>query len=358
MQRWMKCSAITMGIALMFVSSAAVAQYHRTRLDSNQVGSALITDPLGVNDWGLVHGPGTPWWVADEGSGWSTLYKADGTIQALKVLIPTAGENGPGSATGIVFNASQDFQVSEPGKTPAPALFMFAALDGAISGWSPRVNVNSAVLAPLKNEPAGASYTGLAISSKPSGNLLFAADMANGQVDVYDANFNFTGAFTDPTLPAGFVPFGIRDIGGIVYVMYAASDDTVAGGFVVQFGEDGTPLHPGKPLIHGAPLNQPWGVAIAPSGFGPFSNTILISNNTDQGTINAFDPVTGNFVGTLKPHRGGKPIVIDQLWGIDFGDGKGANGAPNELFYTAGPKNNLVGEFGKIVFDDRDGDGD
>lgn len=357
MHRWESRFAITFGVALMFLSSAAVAQYRLTRLDSNQVGSALFTDPLGVNDWGLVHGPGTPWWVADEGSGWSTLYKGDGSIvQQLKVLIPTSGVNGPGSATGIVFNGSSDFKVSEPGGTPAPARFLFAALDGSISGWSPAVNFNSAVLAPLKNAPAGASYTGLAISSNASGNLLYAADMANGRVDVYDTNFNFTGSFTDPAIPAAFVPFGIRDIGGIVYVVYAGADETVTGGFVELFHEDGTPVTPGKALISGAPLNQPWGIAIAPAGFGPFSNTILISNNTDQGTINAFDASTGKFKGTLKRHHGGKPIVIDQLWGIDFGDGKGSNGAPNELFYTAGPKGNLVGEFGKIVFNDKDDD--
>lgn len=358
MHRWIRASAIAIGLALMFVSSAAVAQYRLTRLDSNQVGSAVNTDPLGVNDWGLVHGPGSPWWVADNGSGWSTLYSSTGAIQSLKVLIPTAGENGPGSATGIVFNGSQDFQISENGGQPAAPLFLFAALDGSISAWSPAVNFNSAVLAPLKNAPAGASYTGLAISSNPTGNFLYAADMANGQVDVYDTSFTFTKSFTDPAIPSGFVPFGIRDIGGIVYVVYAASDGTVAGGFVEQFKEDGTPVNPGKPLISGAPLNQPWGIVIAPSGFGPFSNAILVSNNTDQGTINAFNPVTGKFVGALKPHKGGKPIVIDQLWGIDFGDGKGSNGATSDLFYTAGPKNNLVGEFGKIAFVDRDNDGD
>ena len=344
----------TFGFALMFLSSAAVAQYQQIRLDSNQVGSALNTDPLGVNDWGLVHGPGSPWWVADAGSGWSTLYTGDGTIEALKVIVPTAGENGPGSPTGIVFNGSQDFQVSENGGTPAPAAFLFAALDGSITGWSPKVNLNSALLAPLKNAPAGASYTGLAITSKTSGNLLFAADMALGQVDVYDANFNFTGSFTDPTIPSDFVPFGIRDIGGVVYVAYAASDENVGGGFIELFNEDGTPVHPGKQLIHGLPLNQPWGIAIAPSQFGPFSNAILISNNTDHGTINAFNPTNGRFLGTLRHGRNGEKIVIDQLWGIDFGDGKGNNGAANELFYTAGPSNNLAGEFGKIVFVGRD----
>lgn len=346
---------VALGFALTFVSSAALAQYHVTRLNSNQIGKAANIDPLDVNAWGLVHGPGTPWWVSDENSGWSTLYKADGTqVQQLKVLIPTAGENGPGSPTGVVFNGSQDFQIQEGTGSPKAPLFIFATLDGTISAWSPKVNFNSAVVAPLKNAPAKASYTGLAITSNKTGNILFAADMANGQVDMYDATYMFKGSFTDPMLPAGFVPFGVRDIGGIVYVTFAAADGSGAG-FVEQFKEDGTPVNPGKPLIHGAPLNQPWGIAIAPMGFGPFSNAILISNNVDHGTINAFDPMSGKFVGTLR-HEGRK-IVIDQLWGIDFGDGKGANGAANQLFFTAGPHNNLAGEFGVIEFKpDKDGD--
>ena len=348
MRRRRNALAVTLGLALTLVSSAALAQYHVSRLDSNQVGGAVFTDPLSVNAWGLVHGPGTPWWVSDAGSGWSTLYKNDGTeVQTLKVLIPTAGGNGPGSPTGIVFNGSQDFQIQGSAATPAAPLFIFATLDGTISSWSPKVDVNASIVAPLKNAPKGASYTGLAITANSSGNFLFAADMANGQVDIYDANYNFAGAITDSTLPAGFVPFGVRDIGGIVYVTFAAADGS-GGGFVEQFKEDGTPVSPGKPLIQGGPLNQPWGIAIAPAGFGRFSNTILISNNTDRGTINAFNQTTGQFLGTLRD-RDGRRIKIDQLWGIDFGDGLGSNGAVNQLFYTAGPANNLAGEFGTIV---------
>ncbi len=349
MQRRRSAFTVALGLALMFVSSAALAQYHLTKLDSNQVGKAENTDPLSVNAWGLVHGPGTPWWVTDNNSGWSTLYKNDGTlVQALKVLIPTGGANGPGSPTGVVFNGSQDFQIQGTAAEPAAPLFLFATLDGTISGWSPKVNFNAAVVAPLTNAPKGASYTGLAITSNATGNFLFAADMANGQVDIYDASFIFMGAFTDSTLPTGFVPFGVRDINGIVYVTFAAADGS-GGGFVEQFKEDGTPVNPGKPLIHGEPLNQPWGIAIAPQDFGPLSNTILISNNTNRGTLNAFDKTTGQFVGTLR-ERDGRKIVIDQLWGIDFGDGKGANGPSNQLFFTAGPSNNLAGEFGTIVF--------
>jgi uncharacterized protein (TIGR03118 family) len=164
---------------------------------------------------------------------------------------------------------------------------------------------------------------------------------------MYDANFTFVKSFTDTTLPAGFAPFGIADIGGLVYVTFASTTGG-SGGFVDQFTEDGT-LVGGKSLIQGAPLNQPWGIAAAPTNFGPLSNTLLISNNTNSGIINAFNVTTGKFVGTVKD-TSGTVIHIDQLWAIGFGDGAGKNGANNQLFFTAGPGNNLAGTLGKIVF--------
>lgn len=350
MQRRMTALTITIGIALILVSSAAMAQYQLTNLVSNQVGQARHTDPLIANAWGLAHGAGSPWWLSDNTSGWSTLYDNTGKTIPLKVLIPTAGNgpdmasglNGPGTPTGIVANASQEFQVQ--GWASA---FIFATLDGTISGWAFQSNPNQAILA-VDNSAKGSVYTGLAITNKPSGNFIYAADQANNKVDVYDGNFNFVMSFTDSTLPPGFAPFGIRDINGIVYVTFANVAGG-SGGFVDQFREDGTLINPGTPLISGLPLSQPWGIAGAPKNFGPLSNTLLISNNTNTGTIHAFDPFTGQLVATVKDVNG-KPIVIDQLWGIDFGDGKGANGATNQLFFAAGPKNNLVGTYGMIVF--------
>lgn len=351
MQRRMTAFTVALGLALVLVSSTAMAQYQLTNLSSNQVKSAHHDDPLLVNAWGLVHAPKSPWWVSDNNSGWSTLYDGAGNAQGLRVLIPTAGNgpsspmgmNGPGSPTGIVFNGSPEFQVGG-----WASIFLFATMDGTISGWTFQTNPNQAVVATLQNQPKGASYTGLAITNKASGNFLYAADIANSQVEIFDGNFNFVSAFTDPTLPTGFAPFGVRDINGIVYVTFASSTGA-SGGFVEQFREDGTPVSPGKPLIHGGPLNQPWGIAGAPNNFGPLSNTLLISNNTNAGTINAFDPFTGHFVGTVK-EMNGKAIKIDQLWGIDFGDGLGKNGAANHLYFTAGPSNNLAGTFGVIAF--------
>jgi uncharacterized protein (TIGR03118 family) len=150
-------------------------------------------------------------------------------------------------------------------------------------------------------------------------------------------------SFTDTKLPAGFAPFGIQDIGGQVYVAFASTSGK-SGGYIDIFTEGGAFV---KTLIHGKPLNQPWGFAVAPSNFGPLSGTLLISNNTNSGTINGFDPTTGAFVGTVVTSAN-KPIHINQLWGIEFGGGTSSNGNTNQLFYTAGPKNNLNGIFGVV----------
>jgi uncharacterized protein (TIGR03118 family) len=331
-------STICLALAVMFLSSAALAQYQLTSLVSNQVGAAQHTDPLMVNAWGLTYGPGGPFWLSDQGSGWSTLYTGQGVKKSLQVVVPSETGAGPGSPTGIAFNGSMgDFQVQG-----WQAFFLFATLDGTISGWAPQSNPNDALIA-VDNSSTGAIYTGLAITSKPSGNFLYAADVANNKVDVYDGSFNFVKSFTDSTLPAGFAPFGIQDIGGSVYVSFV-SVTGASGGYIDIFQEDGTFV---RTLAQGAPLNQPWGFAVAPRNFGKLSNTLLVSNNTNHGTINAFNLETGQFVGTVRDANG-KNIVIDQLWGIKFGGGSKNNGRTNQLFLTAGPHNNLAGTFGVI----------
>ena len=327
--------AASLALALLFGPSAAQAQYQVINLVSNQEGAARFTDPLLVNAWGLVHGPGSPWWISDNASGWSTLYLAGGNKQSLNVSIPTAGGDGPGTPTGIVFNTSPEFLIKG-----SKADFLFDTLDGTISGWAPGASPDAAIVAVTT---PGAVYTGLAITSKPSGNFLFAADLANNKVDIYDGSFTFVKSFTDTTLPAGFAPFGIQDFGGLLYVAYASTSGA-SGGYIDIFGEDGTLL---KQLVGGTPLNQPWGLAIAPKDFGVFSNALLVSNNTNSGTINGFNAITGQFLGTMKDTNG-NVIKINQLWGIEFGDGLGKNGAFNQLYFTAGPDNNLAGLFGVI----------
>jgi uncharacterized protein (TIGR03118 family) len=325
-----------LGVMLLLVSGTAAAQYSLTNLVSNQVGAAKHTDPLLVNAWGLAYGPSGPFWISDNGSGWSTLYNGNGFKQGLQVLVPTAGGDGPGTPTGIVFNGSQDFQVQG-----WASIFLFATLDGTISGWAPQSNPNAAIVAVTT---PGAVYTGLAITGNSSGNFLFAADNANNKVDMFDANFNLVTSFTDSTIPAGFAPFGIQDFGGLLYVSFASTTGA-SGGYIDIYSEGGILL---KRLAQGAPLNQPWGFAVAPKNFGSLSNTLLVSNNTNTGTINGFNSVTGQFVGTVTDTTG-KAILINQLWGIEFGGGTANNGATNHLFFTAGPNNNLAGTFGVIV---------
>ncbi len=327
-----------LGLLLMFVSSSALAQYKLTNLTSNQSGKAKNVDPLLQNAWGLTYAPGGPFWISDEWNGWSTLYNGAGVPQSLQVIIPPASGGGPGSPTGIVYNGSSEFKIDT-----WTSVFLFATLDGTIQGWSSFES--STGLIAVNNSGNKASYTGLAITSKASGNFLYAADFNNNHIDVYDGTFTFVKSFTDSKIPKGFVVFGIQDIKGQLYVSYVSAAGG-GGGFIDIFKEDGTFV---KRFAHGAPLNQPWGFAVAPKNFGTLSNTLLISNNTNSGTINGFNLKTGKLVGTITS-AANKPIKIDQLWGIEFGGGSANNGKTNQLYFTAGPNNNVDGLFGVIAF--------
>src|SRR5580700_5518657 len=330
--------AALLGLTVVLVSSSALAQYVATPLVSNLSGKAPHTDPLLKNPWGLAYSPGAAFWVSDEASGWSTLYTGAGVPQTLQVIVPPASGSGPGTPTGIVYNGSTEFKIDT-----WTSVFLFATLDGTIQGWS-QFNA-SATLIGVNNSANKASYTGLAITSHSSGNFIYAADFNNNKIDVYDGTFTFVKSFTDSTIPKGFVVFNVQDIGGKLYVAYVSASGG-GGGYIDIFTEAGSFV---KRLAHGAPLNQPWGFAIAPKNFGPLSNTLLISNNTNTGTINGFSLKTGKFVGTVK-NSAGKAIKIDQLWGIEFGGGSTNNGKTNQLFFTAGPGNNLDGLFGVIAF--------
>jgi len=344
MQRRVFALIATLGLALVLSSSAALAQYQITNLVSNQIGHAQHIDPLSVNAWGFARGATTPWWVSDNLSGWSTLYDASGVKQGLEVEIPPApAPNGGaiGLPTGVVFNPSKSGEFQVQGWQ---TFFIFDTLDGTISAWAPGLTLFDAAPTPVDNSKSGASYTALAVTNKPSGNFLFAADNANNRVDIYDGSFTHTGTFApDPAIPSGFSVFGIRDIDGKVYVSFASSSGG-PGGFIDVYKEDGTLIGLFTKAVQ---LNQPWGFAAAPPNFGRLSNTLLVSNNTNSGTINGFD-AKGNFVGTMKD-TAGNAIGIDQLWAIDFGGGNPTNGATNRLFFTAGPHNNLAGSFGSIV---------
>jgi uncharacterized protein (TIGR03118 family) len=351
MHAWKPAAAACLGAFFLMHSAPANAQYQLINLVSNQVGQAQTIDPLLANAWGLARSPGSPWWVTSNDDGYSTLYDAAGKQIALRVLIPTAGNgpvtaaggNGPGSPTGVVFNGSATDFLIQGDTSP----FIFATLDGTISAWSPNVNSNMATLV-VDNSANKASYTGLAITSKPTGNFLYAADVTNNHIDMFDGTFTLVKSFGDPSIPSNFSVFGIQDINGLVYVSYAIPG-AGAGGYIDLFTESGVFV---KTLIQSPILNQAWGMAAAPAKFGPLSNTLLVSNNSVNGTINGFDPLNGKFVGTLKDTNG-KNIVLNNLWGIAFGGGNATNGALNTLFVTVGPGiggDELGGTFAKIFY--------
>ena len=340
-RRWARTTAMTLWLALAlgFVSSSAMAQYVLTNLTSNQKGKAKNQDPLLQNAWGLVYGPGSPFWVSDEWNGWSTLYNGAGVPQSLQVVVPPASGNGPGSPTGIVFDVSKtDFQIES-----WPSVFLYATLDGTIQGWSDFEPSQSLIA--VNNASKKASYTGLAITSKSSGNFLYAANFHSNKIEMYDNTFKLVKSFTDKTIPKGYVVFNVQDIGGQLYVAYANAKEG-NGGYIDIFTEAGKFV---KRFASGKPLDQPWGFAVAPKNFGPLSNTLLISNNTNTGTINGFNLKTGKLVGTITS-AANKPIKIDQVWGIEFGGGSANNGKTNQLYFTAGPNNNVNGLFGVIAF--------
>jgi uncharacterized protein (TIGR03118 family) len=299
------------------------------------------TDPNLVNGWGLSRSATSPWWVADNETDVSTLYQGDGTPVPLVVRVP-------GGPTGTVFNATSSFVL----RGVAPARFLFATEAGTILGWNPSVAPTEAVTAATH---AGANYKGLAIGSTVEGPRLYAADFHNGRVDVFNSTFkllNKPGAFVDPNLPEGYGPFGIQNLGGWIYVTYAKQDadreDEIAGpglGVVDVYDSSGTFL---RRVATGGPLNAPWGLTLAPTGFGEFGGELLVGNFGD-GRINAYR-VTAQGPYTLHgPLRdtSGAPIVIDGLWGIDFGNGAGA-GPKMSLFFAAGPDDETHGLFGVI----------
>ena len=255
----------------------AASGYVSTHLISNRNAannpySTANVDPRLVNPWGIAFNPQGFVWVANNGSSTSTLYDGDGVRQTLVVAIP-AGASGSAEATGIVFNGTQSFPVTQAGVT-APALFIFVGEGGTVSAWSPTVDANSAILV-VDRAAEGKSYKGAALASAGGAPRLYAADFHNGVVDVYDGNFApvvKAGAFSDPQLPAGYAPFGIQAIGSQIVVAYAKQDaqaaDEVGGpglGAVDVFDSAGNLT--ARLIAPGGKLNAPWGMALAPANF-------------------------------------------------------------------------------------------
>jgi len=324
---------------------AETSDYQVTKLVADLSNEAPTTDGNLVNAWGIVAGATSTFWISANHKGLSTLYNGLGvqTTPPSPVVVPSVGAIGSGSPTGITTNPSRtDFLVDG-----TAAVFLWATEDGGIAAWKggPTATIKFAA-------QDGAVYKGLAIAGNGTVLRLYAADFHNGKIDVLDNAFAPTsvpGGFVDPKLPARFAPFNIMNIQGNLYVAYAVreqgGDDEVAGeglGFVDVFDADGFLI---ERVASRGKLNAPWGMAIAPAGFGKFSNHLLVGNNGD-GTINAYDPKNFTFAGQLQASSGAL-LVIDGLWGLAFGNGV-QHQPTDTLFFTAGPGEESHGLFGKI----------
>ena len=348
---WRIAAPVTALGLLLAAAAPVVAQnvnglntYRVTNLVSDVPGLAQVTDPNLVNGWGITASGTSPWWVSDNGTDNSTLYNGAGTPLALVVAVP-------GGPTGTTFNfAGAGFAV-QTGATMSPSRFLFATEGGQVLGWASPAFPTAV---PGYTATDGAVYKGLTIAQNANGWFLFATDFHNGKVDVFDSSFakqSWAGAFTDPAVPAGFAPFGIQNLNGTIFVTFAKQDadahDEVDGGglgIVDAFATDGSFM--GRVATRGE-LNAPWGLAWAPSDFGKFSGDLLVGN-FGNGRIHAF-AWTPNGWEPRGPVKGTdhRPITIDGLWGIGFGNGANS-GHTNVLYFAAGPDHEAHGLFGSI----------
>jgi uncharacterized protein (TIGR03118 family) len=344
-------SLVTLIMVVLVTSVPATAQFYKqTNLVSDISGMAALTDSNLVNPWGVTRSPTSPFWVSDAGKSVSTLYRVDPTTGAVTKVALTVSVPVP---SGNLFNGSTDFVVTS-GAASAPALFIFAGLNGNIYGW------NAAVPPPppstqaqlgATGTPPPAAYTGITMATQGGNRFLYAANPAGNRIDVFDAHFNpvvMAGGFTDPTLPAGINPFNIANINGQLFVTYAPMGGLAFGpGAIDVFNTDGTFA---KRFNTG--LKNPWGMVVAPSDFGKFANALLVGafNRGDSangpGNISAFDLASGEFLGLLEG-TDGAPLAIDGLWQLIFGNG-GSGGNPSILYFSAGIQQETHGLFASL----------
>jgi uncharacterized protein (TIGR03118 family) len=335
-------SVLTFAVAMLTVQvrstvAASVSSFKVDNLIGSKGSGGKKKDSQMINAWGatFIAAAQTPFWINDEGTGVSELIDGKGKImKALPfVTIPGATAGSTGKPTGIVGNATGQFTI--PGSTSA--LFIFATEDGTIAAWNESLDATAKTI--LTN--SGEVYTGLALANSGTANLLYAAN-SKGSIDVFDSNFNpvtTTDGFVDPNLPAGFTPYNVTAIDGDVFVTYSMGAQAV--GQVDKFDTEGNLIMSFKDPS----LNAPWGLALAPSHFGTFSNDLLVGNK-GAGTISVFNPANGEFLGQLEEHNG-KPIVIQDLWSLL--DGTGAmNAEADAVYFTAGTAGYAEGVFGTI----------
>lgn len=329
--------------ALLFAAGSAQADsmYLQTNLvTSNQsVVQAQQTEPNLIDPWGLSYSTLSPLWVSGQATGVATVYKLQGTTSSptqLTAPIPNQGNAPPSGANGPTGQVSTgapgistlptDFQVNG-----SKAGFIFANLDGSIWAWRGGLPNNTAI---FQTSVAGASFTGLAIGNASGGAArIYAADQNSGNVYVFNSSWQNIGTFTDPSLPAGFTAFNVQNINGKLFVTYANPNNPL-GGVVDEFTTDGTFISRVITDPAGMHLDSPWGLALAPAGWGQFGGDLLIGNNGGDGTINAFTP-GGIWQGQIELTTG-QPFSEQQLWGLTFGSGSANGGSPNVLYFAAG----------------------
>lgn len=348
--------------------------YQQINLAGYQPGLAHFTDP-NLNGWGMVGMPDGVFCVANAfTTGLATFYDRSGHVLPQTLTVPGSAAGsaalglGPtGHPTGVVYNPTSDFVISEGGKS-APARLIFDSIDGTISGWNPAVDPTHAIL--LRDTFADgtpAVYTGLDMAQNSQGqNVLYATDFLNNQVEMIDGSFTTIGSFTDPTVASfadgSFRAWSVQVVNDKPYVTFASLKD-FNGGVVDVFDTDGhllTPNHFAANAPGAGPLANPWGITQAPANFGEYSNDLLIGNVAGAGNINVFDPATGAYLGQLR-QPDGAPIAIKGLWDLEFGDGTPQGGKTNQLFFDAGPNkpgDSTGGLFGVIhAAGDRGDDG-
>jgi uncharacterized protein (TIGR03118 family) len=330
---------------------AKIAQVVRQRnLVSDQEGQADFLDPQLVNAWGLAFNPTGPAWVSNNGTGLSSVFDPNGVLLLEVTVPPPAGGKPPSKPTGQVFNGDAEAFQSDR--------FIFVTEDGTISGWQP--GFDGAAQRRVDNSGGHAVYKGVALAHSGQKPQLYAADFHNAKIDVFDANYapvaSCSAGFKDPDLPENFAPFNIFAAENVLFVAYAQQklpdkedDDAGPGrGVVDVFDPDGNLL---ERLITGDVLNSPWGMALAPSGFGQVPGRLLVGNFGD-GHIAAYKlelqglKLGATFEGFFGDQKG-SPLVIDGLWAIAFPPAKGGFD-PKDLYFTAGPNDEEHGLFGKL----------
>ena len=374
--------SVVLCLTFLLVPTPVFAQHYiQTNLVSDLPGMAAVRDPNLINPWGLARSTGSPWWVADNNAGVSTLYNGAGAPRALVVTIPPPPKgSAPSAPTGVVFNGSSDFVLPKPNGQPAG--FIFVTEDGTIAGWNGAAGTTAVLV--VDNSPE-AVYKGCTTGDIGGVRYLYAANFRSGRIEVYDTNFKRVrfsddedddrdgrrgpfseDAFKDDRIPRGFAPFNVQNIGGSLFVTYAKQNperhDDVGGpgnGFVDIFSPSGK-LE--ARFQHGPWLNSPWGVVWTPRDFGEFSNRVLVGN-FGSGEIAAYNGFNGRFIGLVKTfddpvkQTGEHVVTIDGLWSLTFGN-SGNAGPYNSLFFTAGIGDEQHGLFGTLTAVPGEQDGD